>query len=248
VPLLIKWLDADITHVDWSGGAEDYREFGNLGIWGLGLGCPGPHHWLWAFDGGLDAVIGAIYDYPDLMEELLAVEHRRVIETTKRYLDAPFTIDFLMIGASGLLTLSNPALYRKFSLPTIQAVTRLCRQAGMPTMLHACGKSKYLVETFAAETDLSCFNPLEKPPMGDIELSEAKRIAGTKLALMGNLHTTDVMLRGTADDVVRESKKAIDEAGKDGGFILSTGDQCGRDTPDENIFAMIRTAREYGRY
>ena len=33
-----------------------------------------------------------------------------------------------------------------------------------------------------------------------------------------------------------------------GGFILSTGDQCGRDTPDENIFRLVETVRRYGRY
>jgi uroporphyrinogen decarboxylase len=37
-------------------------------------------------------------------------------------------------------------------------------------------------------------------------------------------------------------------AAEEGGFILSTGDQCGRDTPDENMHAMIETAREYGIY
>jgi hypothetical protein len=30
--------------------------------------------------------------------------------------------------------------------------------------------------------------------------------------------------------------------------IPPTGDQCGRDTPDENIRAMVDTARTYGRY
>ena len=33
-----------------------------------------------------------------------------------------------------------------------------------------------------------------------------------------------------------------------GGSILSTGDQCGRDTPDENILAMVDVAGDYGRY
>jgi len=33
-----------------------------------------------------------------------------------------------------------------------------------------------------------------------------------------------------------------------GGSILSTGDQCGRDTPDENIPAMVDVAGDYGRY
>jgi len=56
------------------------------------------------------------------------------------------------------------------------------------------------------------------------------------------------MLNGSADDVLRESKQAIREAGADGGFILSTGDQCGRDTPEANIRAMIEAAGRYGRY
>lgn len=65
---------------------------------------------------------------------------------------------------------------------------------------------------------------------------------------MGNLHTTNVMLHGSADDVRVASRAAIDAAAGGGGFILSTGDQCGRDTPDENIRAMVETARTYGKY
>ncbi len=33
-----------------------------------------------------------------------------------------------------------------------------------------------------------------------------------------------------------------------GGFVLSTGDQCGRDTPDANLFKLVEVARMYGRY
>ena len=39
-----------------------------------------------------------------------------------------------------------------------------------------------------------------------------------------------------------------DDAKADGRFVLSTGDQCGRDTPEENILAMIETAKNYGEY
>jgi uroporphyrinogen decarboxylase len=84
--------------------------------------------------------------------------------------------------------------------------------------------------------------------MGDCDLADLKRRYGGRLTLKGNLHTTDVMLRGTADDVVRESRAAIDAAAAGGRFVLSTGDQCGRDTPDENLLAMVETARTYGRY
>lgn len=66
--------------------------------------------------------------------------------------------------------------------------------------------------------------------------------------MKGNLHTTEVMLRGRPEDVVAAARKAIDDAAAGGRFILSTGDQCGRDTPDENIFALLEVAKSYGRY
>ena len=56
------------------------------------------------------------------------------------------------------------------------------------------------------------------------------------------------VLRGRPEDVAAAARKAIDDAAAGGRFILSTDDQCGRDTPDENLRAMIETARTYGRY
>jgi uroporphyrinogen decarboxylase len=84
--------------------------------------------------------------------------------------------------------------------------------------------------------------------MGDCDLADLKRLYGRKIVLKGNLHTTDVMLRGNAADVADASKRAIDNAAAGGGYILSTGDQCPRDTPLANIHAIIETARTYGRY
>lgn len=62
------------------------------------------------------------------------------------------------------------------------------------------------------------------------------------------MHTTRTMLYGTPEGVRRESLKALLAAGEGGGFVLATGDQCGMATPDENIFMMVETAREYGKY
>ena len=84
--------------------------------------------------------------------------------------------------------------------------------------------------------------------MGDCDLSEIKKLYGNKIALMGNIQTTDVLLFGTPEDVRKACMKAIDDAAQNGGFILSSGDQPGRDTPDENLFAMVETAKTYGRY
>ena len=84
--------------------------------------------------------------------------------------------------------------------------------------------------------------------MGDCDLADLKRLYGERIVLKGNLHTTEVMLRGSVDAVVRACGQALDAAAGGGRFILSTGDQCGRDTPDVNLRAMVETARDYGRY
>lgn len=156
--------------------------------------------------------------------------------------------DFIFIGYSGGLTFQTPDMFRDIALPCVQKITKIAKQAGIPSQMHCCGRAREMVQMMAIETDLTSFNPLEIPPMGDCVLSEVKESLGNRIGLMGNLHTTNVMLRGSVDLVRLESLRAIRDAGRGGGFILSTGDQCGRDTPDENIFEMVRVAEEFGVY
>jgi uroporphyrinogen decarboxylase len=177
---------------------------------------------------------------------LRELHHNMVVRQMEMALDE--RPDFILLGGSGTITLQSPEIARELSLPTIKALTRMAREAGMPIMLHSCGKERDLVAMCAEETDLDCINPLEVPPQGDCDLAEIKRTYGDRISLMGNLHTTDVMLRGSYEKVLKESRRAIAAAGVGGGFILSTGDQCGRDTPDGNIQAMIDAADLYGRY
>jgi len=156
--------------------------------------------------------------------------------------------DFLCVGGSGTLVFQTPEIFRQLAYPAVRHVIELAAAAGMPTHVHSCGPERELVRIMAEETALTVIDPLETPPMGDCDLRELKRLYGGRLVLKGNLHTTGVMLLGTPDDVAAASRKAIDDAAEGGRFILSTGDQCGRDTPDDNIRAMIETARDYGRY
>jgi len=165
-----------------------------------------------------------------------------------RLLRLPERLDFLCLGASGTLVFGTVPMFRELALPIVQRITELAAAAGLPTHIHSCGPERELVRICAEETQLSVIDPLEPPPMGDCDLAHLKRRYGHRLTLKGNLHTTEVMLRGTPETVAAASRQAIDAAAEGGRFILSTGDQCGRDTRDENILAMIATARDYGHY
>ena len=245
-PRLKRHLFPEIVGYDKELFERQRAAVGEQGIFGTFIETPGVSEWFHLMAGGLEAVVYALMDHPDLIEELCEMHHRHAMRRLEMVCDvAP---DFVLLGSSGSLTMASPELYRRWSLPTLQAQTKLLKEAGIASMLHSCGKEYELVKMCAEETDLDCINPLEIAPMGDCDLARLKHEFGSRLSLMGNLHTTDIMLRGSVQDVEEASRRAIDDAASGGGFILSTGDQCGRDTPEENIFAMIRVAQEYGQY
>ena len=194
----------------------------------------------------LEDITYAYMDYPELFEELVMIHEKQAVQKMEMYADAK--VESILTGGSGSLTLQSPELFRKLSLPTIKKITAMAKQEGILTGIHSCGKEYEIVESCANETDLNYLNPLEVPPMGNCHLADIKTKFGNKVALMGNLHTSEVMLFGNVEMVRLESLRAIRDAGERGGFVLSTGDQCGRDTPFENIFEMVNVAREYGTY
>lgn len=192
-----------------------------------------------------------IFDYYDNREKYQKLAAQRVEQVEKRFqtiMELEVKPDFLCVGGSGTLVYQTVDMFREITFPAVKRAIELASSAGLPTHVHSCGPETELVRIFAEETGLTVIDPLEAPPMGDCNLAELKKKYGDKIVLKGNLHTTDVMLNGTVDDVVEASKKAIDAAATGGRFILSTGDQCGRDTPDENLRAMVETARTYGKY
>ncbi|MCL5271332.1 MAG: hypothetical protein M1457_12460, partial [bacterium] len=198
-------------------GAEAYHaaraQMGDRGVVGMAVGLPG-------LGRDTDKIMEYMQNPDKVIAECEAV-HEAVVTRVRELVElAP---DFILIGISGFMIWNPEPIFRRLALPTLQAVTRLCKDAGVPTQIHCCGPERKLVRIAAEESDLTSINPLEIPPMGDCDLAAIKKAYGSRLSLMGNLHTTDVMLRGTPDDVERAARRAIDDAAEGGGFILSTG-------------------------
>jgi uroporphyrinogen decarboxylase len=188
------------------------------------------------------------YDHPELHDYWRDKLIERVERRFANIMALSVKPDFLCVGGSGTLVFQTVDIFRQLAFPAVKRAIDLATKAGLPTHIHSCGPEKALIKIMAEETTLTVIDPLEIPPMGDCVLADIKKLYGDKLVLKGNLHTTDVMLFGSPDDVIAASKKAIDDAAEGGRFILSTGDQCGRDTPDQNLLAMVETARTYGKY
>jgi len=78
------------------------------------------------------------------------------------------------------------------------------------------------------------------------DMVRAKETVGKVACIAGNV-SLSLLCTGTEDEVKEYCKRLIDTAGKDGGFILSTGAGMEGAKP-ENVRAMIDFTKEYGVY
>lgn len=250
---MIRDLHEDIPKLLWymknkplGSLCRNRGKIGDLGVYGVAIETF-MGFWVWVRDGGSTQAIMDFFEQPDLMKNI----HEGYLEFVGRaasYVASEKPDEILIAGSASSLSLSSPDIYREYDLPVVKLVSSICKKAGIIAHQHTCGRSGMIVEINYKETDVNVMEPLERPPGGDVDLGEVKKRFGDKFCLKGNVNTFETMLNGSPADVEREAKHCIDAAAAGGGFILSTGDQCGRDTPDENLFALVDTAKNYGRY
>jgi uroporphyrinogen-III decarboxylase len=78
------------------------------------------------------------------------------------------------------------------------------------------------------------------------DMFEAKKVLGKKYCLQGNIPAS-LIVTGEPKDVKEYCRRLIQEVGKGGGFVLSSGSSP--DNPKlENIRAIMEAVREYGFY
>ena len=78
------------------------------------------------------------------------------------------------------------------------------------------------------------------------DMKQAKEKVGDVACLAGNM-PLDLLCTGTPDQVKHYCRELVEAAGKDGGFIFSSGAGMHGSQP-ENVKAMIEAVREFGIY
>lgn len=130
--------------------------------------------------------------------------------------------------------------YNEFAFEPCRELIGKYREMGVLTFFHASEeKLPYIEKQVALGADVLSVGP-------GIDIAEAKKATSGKVALMGNLDPINVLERGTPEQVSAEAARIM-RIGKDrGGYIFDTGEMVPRDTPEENMRAMIRSARQNG--
>jgi uroporphyrinogen decarboxylase len=244
----LKALMGENEDWQWAPGFRDRERIGELGVYSVAIGIP-QDWWFFQRHGGYNVMFTEYLDEAGYIQEIFEYYSRYALARLRAALAAQPKPDEIMLGGSASsLSISSPKNFHKYDLPFIQEAARMCKAAGVYSHLHVCGRSRKIVEMVAEETEVDVMEPLEEPPGGDVDIAEIKRRYGRRICLKGNINTFEFMLRATPEQVEQKAKRLIDDCAAGGGFVLSTGDQCGRDTPDANLFKLVEVARTYGKY
>jgi uroporphyrinogen decarboxylase len=99
-----------------------------------------------------------------------------------------------------------------------------------------------------AETGTNGIDTLDPPPLGSVELRDAKHRIGGRLFIKGNLDPVNTLLRGSRSSVREAATRCIEAASKGGGYILSSACSVSPRTPPENLIALAEVAEKEGKY
>lgn len=190
----------------------------------------------------------AILDDPGKAKACLERLAGGTIDLAKK--QAACGVDAVLISSAfagaGLISRQH---YEEFVLPYEQKIITAIKKTfpALPIYTHTCGSIGDRLDLMMA-TGTNGIDTLDPPPLGTVELEEAKKILSGKTFIKGNIDPVNTLLYGSQDEVKEDVKRRIAIGKPGGGYILSSACSVSPHTPPENIEMLARLAEEVGRY
>jgi uroporphyrinogen decarboxylase len=146
------------------------------------------------------------------------------------------------LGSShgGLL---NREHFKRYVLPALNELVECVVGLRIPVLLHSCGRIIDYMDDLA-QLRISAVHPLQRTAGMDLKYVKTKY--GHRLCIIGNIDSSRTLPYSSVDEVLAETKEAIDIAGPGGGYVLASDHSLHDGIPVENIIAMFKFGREYG--
>ncbi len=138
--------------------------------------------------------------------------------------------------------------YKEFVLPYESKFIKAVKsEFDLPIYTHTCGSIGDRLDLML-ETGTNGIDTLDPPPLGTIDLNEAKKYLDGKAFIKGNIDPVNIMLNGSIEEIEQDVKHRLEIGKLNGSYILSTACSIAPTTPPKNIEVLIQLAEKYGRY
>jgi uroporphyrinogen decarboxylase len=141
--------------------------------------------------------------------------------------------------------LLSPATWRKWLKPRLEKIISGARaiKPDVVFFYHSDGYVEPIIPDLI-EIGINALNPVQPECMDPAKL---KQQYGSKLAFWGTIGIQHTLPFGTPEDVEAEVKARIETVGKGGGLYLSPNHVIAPEVPHENLFALVRAVKKYGK-
>jgi uroporphyrinogen-III decarboxylase len=195
---------------------------------------------------GYEQALVALVDAPNTCHNVLSAVTGHVLAQVQLY--GGHKPDAILVSSAfaGAGFMSRQ-MYREFVMPYEDEVFRAIRQAGSMSYVHTCGAIGDRLDLMA-ETSVNGIDTLDPPPLGTVDLAEAKARYGRRFFFKGNLDAVNDLLN--ADDAAFE--EAVEnriKIGKPGsGYILSSACSVAPHVKPDRLKRLAEFAEEFGKY
>jgi len=139
----------------------------------------------------------------------------------------------------------SPAHYRDFVQPYEKRVVEVVRaRRDIPIYTHTCGAIGDRLELMM-ESGTNGIDTLDPPPLGTVNLADARRRTLGRVFLKGNVDPVNTMLLGTPEAVRAAARECLLAAAPDGGYVLSTACAVAPATPPANVLALAASVSRH---
>jgi uroporphyrinogen-III decarboxylase len=141
----------------------------------------------------------------------------------------------------------SPQFYREFVLSFESQIAQAIRGRNIHVYTHTCGSIGDRLEMMV-ESGISGLECLDPPPLGNVELADAKDRVGHMVFIKGNIDPVNILLYGNKETVREHAEHCLQVGMRNGGYILSTACSIAPHTKRENVEILAEVAEDKGYY
>jgi uroporphyrinogen decarboxylase len=172
---------------------------------------------------GIEELIFATFEDPEWVHALLKI----LFERKKIYIESLRGARYDIIehgGGDASSTVISPEIFDTFVAPYDAPLIDSAHSAGQRVVYHTCGGMMPFLERLAdlRADALETFTPVSMG--GDAQLAEAKQRIGDKVCMIGGFDQFHYFNNCTPEETRQEVRRCFNEAGRNGGYILSPSD------------------------
>lgn len=139
-------------------------------------------------------------------------------------------------------TLISPDDLREFVLPGHRAMAAAAHAAGLPYLLHCCGKLDAIMDDLLDDVRIDGLHSFEDTIK---TAAETKRRYGHRMAVLGGIDV-DFLCRADEAAIRSRTRRTLDECQAGGGYCMGTGNSVPNYMPLDHYLAMLDEGRRWG--